>query len=182
MVGVMVLGPGCGSSELQLPAMAPGWSQVQAPDGSDSAVVAGGVRLRASVCAGADLKADSRLLGAEAFTEFMRAQGFEVRETTARGDLVYADVVQAGMAHALRFRVAVLSDSGAAGRHLHQVLLQHGSGAWGVHRSNLAVLAPSGSLDDAVGFAARTKLACWGVLTVAGLDDTFVIPGGYTEL
>ena len=26
------------------------------------------------------------------------------------------------------------------------------------------------------------SLACWGVLTVAGRDDTFVVPGGYREL
>jgi hypothetical protein len=31
-------------------------------------------------------------------------------------------------------------------------------------------------------FALKTRLACWGVLTVAGRDDDFVVPGGYTEL
>jgi hypothetical protein len=61
-------------------------------------------------------------------------------------------------------------------------LLEHGSGAWGVHRSNLAVLGPAGSHADDVTFAAKTKLACWGVFTIAGRDDTFVVPGGYTEI
>jgi hypothetical protein len=182
MVCTIVLAVGCGPSEMHVPATAPGSSHVQAPDGSPSAVVAGGVRLRASVCEGVDLRPDHRLLEAEEFIRFVRAQGLEVRVATDRGDLVYADVINAGTQNALRFRVAVLPDAGAAGRDLHLALLQHGSGAWGVHRANLAVLAPAGSLDDVVGFAARSKLACWGVLTVAGLDDTFVIPGGYTEL
>jgi hypothetical protein len=28
----------------------------------------------------------------------------------------------------------------------------------------------------------KTKLACWGVLTMSARDDDFVVPGGYTEL
>jgi hypothetical protein len=39
-----------------------------------------------------------------------------------------------------------------------------------------------GDPEDDIAFAARTKLACWGVFTVTGLDDAFVIPGAYTEL
>jgi hypothetical protein len=50
-----------------------------------------------------------------------------------------------------------------------------------VHRGNLAVLAPIGSMDQILEFAGRTKLACWGVLTVAARDDDFVVPGGYME-
>jgi hypothetical protein len=100
----------------------------------------------------------------------------------ARLDLAYADVEGTIAGRSLRFRIAILPNAGAAGRELHEALLQHGEGWWGVHRSNLAVLAPPGTLADTVIFAARTRLACWGVVTVAGRDDTYVIPGGYTEL
>ena len=54
--------------------------------------------------------------------------------------------------------------------------------SWGVHRSNLAVLGPAGDPSDTITFAAVTKLACWGVFTIAETDDAFVVPGGYTEL
>ena len=81
----------------------------------------------------------------------------------------------------MRLRVAILPDAPAAGRDLHEAILQHGTGSWGVHRGNLAVLAPIGDPDEIVSFAAKTKLACWGVLTLAGRDDSFVTPGGYFE-
>ncbi|MDF2698430.1 MAG: hypothetical protein K0S65_6814, partial [Labilithrix sp.] len=55
-------------------------------------------------------------------------------------------------------------------------------GSWGIHRANIAVLAPPGSVPDILAFVGKTKLACWGVLTVAGRDDAFVVPGGYREL
>lgn len=151
-------------------------------DGEPHAVVPGEVRLNPSVCEGWNLAQEHRTLRAEDFDRFLRQRGLSTRLTRARADLVYIDIENAGTDAPLRFRVAVLDDAGAAGRDLHIALLQHGKGRWGVHRSNLAVLGPEGSYDDIVAFAARTKLACWGVLTLAGLDDTFVIPGGYAEL
>ena len=36
--------------------------------------------------------------------------------------------------------------------------------------------------DDAVVLAGKLHLACWGTLMIAGHDDSYVIPGGYTEL
>jgi len=75
-----------------------------------------------------------------------------------------------------------LDNADQAGSELHEALLQHGEGAWGVHRSNLAALIPTGPYTEALAFAAKTKLACWGVFTAAGTDDTFVVPGGYFEL
>ena len=81
----------------------------------------------------------------------------------------------------VRLRVAILNDAQAAGADLHKAILDHGSGSWGVHRSNLAVLGPIGNVDQIMELAGRTKLACWGVLTVAGRDAAFVIPGGYME-
>jgi hypothetical protein len=64
---------------------------------------------------------------------------------------------------------------------LHEGILQHGQGSWGLHRANLAVLGPIGSAEDDLRFAAKLNLPCWGVFTIAGLDDTFVIPGAYLE-
>jgi hypothetical protein len=61
-------------------------------------------------------------------------------------------------------------------------MLQHGAGSWGVRRSNLAVLGPIGTMQDDLAFAGKTKLACWGVFSMAGRDDTFAVPGGYREL
>jgi hypothetical protein len=58
---------------------------------------------------------------------------------------------------------------------------QRGPGAWGVHRSNLAVLGPGGADEEDLAFAARTKLACWGTFTLQAGNDAVVVPGGYME-
>ena len=52
----------------------------------------------------------------------------------------------------------------------------------GLHRSNLAVLAPTASPDDAVVLAEEAASRVLGTLAIAGHDDNYVIPGGYTEL
>lgn len=182
MAWIAIQAFGCASSVLHLPGAAPGSSYVEGFDGSERSVVPGSVRLRPSVCADLPTQQEFKPLDADDFARFLKSQGFEVRVTRARLDLAYVDLTHAGSEAPVRFRVAVLADAGAAGRDLHVALLQHGQGSWGVHRSNLAVLAPQGSYDDVVAFASRTKLACWGVLTLTGLDDTFVIPGGYAEL
>jgi hypothetical protein len=140
------------------------------------------MRLRPGVCAGVETKPDFRPLDADAFIDFLKQRGFTTRLIAARADLVYVDVSGLGTPSPVRFRVAILDAPGAAGHELHEALLQHGEGSWGAHRANLAVLAPNAPLEDVVGLAARTKLACWGVLTVAGHDDTYVLPGGYAEL
>lgn len=176
-----LLALGC-SSALHVPGAASGSSYVMAPDGSESSVAPGSVRLRPAVCDKIDLKQDERALDETDFARFLESQGWKVRIVHARADLAYVDILDTGSSAPIRFRVAVLPNAGAAGRDLHVALLQHGQGTWGVHRSNLAVLAPQGSYDDIVACAARTRIACWGVLTLAGLDDTYVIPGGYTEL
>jgi hypothetical protein len=148
---------------------------------SNGAGLGGTLRLHPEVCKEEALKPDFGRLDEDSFVAFLRAHGVEgVRRIRARNDLVYVDVGQGEKA--VRFRIAILKSPEEAGNELHEAMLEHGPGSWGVHRSNLAVLAPSASLEDVLSFVNDTKLACWGVLTFAGLDDTFVIPGGYTEL
>jgi hypothetical protein len=142
----------------------------------------GEARLRPEVCDGvAENKPEKTTLDERALASFLQRAGFQTTATRERPDLVYLDVTNSGGDKPVRLRVAVLADSHAAAADLHKAILEHGSGSWGVHRGNLAVLGPIGSVDQIVEFAGRSKLACWGVLTVAGRDDDFVIPGGYLE-
>lgn len=141
------------------------------------------MRLTPNVCQGvAEMKPEYTVLDESSLMRFLQARGYELRRTRARSDLVYVDVLNGGGDQPVRLRVAVLPSAQGAGRELHEAILDHGPGAWGVHRSNLAVLAPIGSPAQVAAFAGKSQLACWGVLTMAGLDDSFVIPGGYTEL
>ncbi|HEX3343770.1 MAG TPA: hypothetical protein VHS09_04315, partial [Polyangiaceae bacterium] len=131
----------------------------------------GEARLRPEVCNGmAENRPDPTRLDESALASFLQRQGFQTTLIRARADLVYLDVTNAGGDHPVRLRVAVLNDAPAAGADLHKAILEHGSGSWGVHRSNLAVLGPIGDVDQILEFAGKTKLACWGVLTVAGRD------------
>lgn len=142
----------------------------------------GEARIKPEVCRDvAENKPESAFLDENALVGFLQRQGFHTKLVRARSDLAYVDVTDAGGTEPVRLRVAILPNAHAAGSDLHHAILQHGPGSWGVHRSNLAVLAPIGSVDQIVELAARTKLACWGVLTVAARDDDFVVPGGYME-
>lgn len=140
----------------------------------------GQVRLAPDVCSAVpENRPDESHLDEQALVGFLQRQGLQASVFRARADLVYVDVQEGSVT--TRLRVAVLDDAHAARQDLHNAVLQHGQGSWGVRRSNVAVLAPIGDLDQILAFAGRTRLACWGVLTVAGLDDDFVIAGGYTE-
>jgi hypothetical protein len=139
-------------------------------------------RFKQSLCQGENTDEELNLLGEGDFLTFLSKQGLDARLERQREDLVYVNVTGAGATQPVRLRVAILKSSDEAGRELHEALLQHGEGAWGVHRSNLAVLGPIGDPSDDVAFAAKSKLACWGVFTIAGRDDTLVVPGGYFEL
>jgi hypothetical protein len=142
----------------------------------------GEAHVRPEVCSGMpENRPDPMRLDENALAAFLQRQGFQTSLIRARADLVYLDVTNSGGDRPVRLRVAILNDAQAAGADLHKAILDHGSGSWGVHRSNLAVLGPIGNVDQIMEFAGRTKLACWGVLTVAGRDDDFVIPGGYME-
>ncbi len=140
------------------------------------------LRFRPSLCDGEDLRPEQKRLTEDHLIAFLQRQGVDVRVERQRADLVYLNVTGAGTATPVRLRVAVLDNAEVAGRELHEGILQHGQGSWGVHRSNLAVLGPVGSMEDDLTFAAKVKLACWGVFTIAGRDDSFVVPGAYLEL
>lgn len=140
------------------------------------------IRLKPEVCKDVNIAPEHKLLDEKALVAFLEAQGLQVKTERARNDLVYVDVAGAGSKQTVRLRTAILKTPEAAGAELHGAVLQHGPGSWGVHRANLAVLAPiAESPEHALAFAIKTKLACWGVLTLAGRDDTFVVPGGYFE-
>ena len=142
----------------------------------------GSVRLKSDLCEGvAENKPETTRLDEGALVSFLQAHGLQTQTVHARPDLVYVDVTRSNGDKPMRLRVAILEDAPAAGQDLHHAILQHGDGSWGVHRSNLAVLGPIGSVDQILQFAGDTKLACWGVLTISGRDDDFVVPGGYME-
>jgi hypothetical protein len=143
----------------------------------------GKMRLKPSVCTGVNTQPDYATLDEQALVTFLKGRGFPVRMERARSDLVYVELqLNPDTDEWVRLRVAILGSPPQAGQELHQAILEHGSGRWGIHRSNLAVLAPAGDVDEIVAFASRTKLACWGVLTIGGRDDAFVVSGGYREL
>jgi hypothetical protein len=141
-----------------------------------------GLRFKPGLCEAHELRPDGQTLTEANLIEFLSRQQLDVRVERPRSDLIYLVVSGAGTDVPVRLRVAVLKNADEAGSELHRALLQHGPGAWGVHRSNLAVLGPIGSLDDDLTFAAKTRLACWGMFMTAGRDDAYAIPGGYREL
>ena len=140
------------------------------------------LQFRPGLCDGEDLRPEQQLLNEGNLIAFLEKQGVDVRVERQRADLVYLNVTGAGTAQPVRFRVAILEGREQAGRELHGGILQHGEGSWGVHRSNLAVLGPVGSVEDDLRFAAKLNLPCWGVFMMAGRDDSFAIPGAYLEL
>jgi len=141
---------------------------------------AGHSRFNAQLCEGVDLRPEGKHLTVEDLDKHLRALGFEPKAQRERENLHLLDVTAGG--RSVRLRVATLDNAREAGRDLHVALLGHGNGYWGVHRSNLAVLATPGPDEPNGDFAVATKLPCWGVFTTAGRDDTFVVPGGYFEL
>jgi hypothetical protein len=168
---------GCGGYRLPATEGVDGWAQVE------HGRSLGAMRLKPDVCAGLDVKPENGTLDEQSLIAFLKARGLPTRLEKARTDLFYVETqINPDRDEWVRLRVAILPSPAQAGQELHHGILEHGSGWWGVHRANLAVLAPSGDLDKILAFVGKTKLACWGVLTVAGADDDFVVPGGYREL
>jgi hypothetical protein len=173
---------GCASSPLHIAGAPPASAYVVGPRGEPVAAEPGRVRFTPGLCSEDERRTEEGLLDVDTFLAFLRAQGVEARVMGLRGDLSMVEA-RAGTEAPVRFRVAVLPSPGAAGQELHKALLEHGLGAWGVRRANLAILVASPApFEDVIVFASRTKLACWGALAVAGLDDVYVVPGGYFEL
>ncbi|MBX3231397.1 MAG: hypothetical protein KF837_28995 [Labilithrix sp.] len=173
---------GCGGAEMRVKDGPPAYEYLVDFEGKPSNADLGHVRLKPEVCQGLSTAPVGKPLEPDDFIAFLKAQNVEPRVTRARVDLVFVDVASAGTEEPVRFRIASTTSAGAAGRELHTALLQRGPGTWGLHRSNLAVLAPPAHPDDAVVVASKLRLPCWGVLMIAGQDDTYVVPGGYTEL
>ncbi len=155
---------------------------VRTAAGPSSEANPSGLRFKPGLCDAQELRPDGRELTEANLIEFLSRQQLDVRIERPRSDLIYLVVSGAGTDAPVRLRVAVLKSADQAGLDLHEALLQHGPGAWGVRRSNLAVLGPIGSLDDDLTFAAKTRLSCWGMFMTAGRDDTYGVPGGYREL
>jgi hypothetical protein len=156
---------------------------VVAADEVDGPVKLGGARFRSTVCQGIDLSPEFGLLDERSILAFLEKQGIAVRLARVRADLAYVEFQpNPGREQWVRLRVATLGTASQAGQELYRALLEKGEGTWGVHRSNIAVLGPAGELDNVIAVAARTKLSCWGVLTVEGDKEAFVVPGAYREL
>jgi hypothetical protein len=150
----------------------------------DPPIVLNRLKISPAVCDKLDTHTITSPLNQEDFTRFLEAQGVKLEARKARDNLYWYDFPngEAAPNNYVRLRLAVLPDSPHASADLHQSILEHGPGWWGVRRSNLAVLAPKASLQEALAFALKYKLPCWGMFTYGGLDDAYVVSGPYAEL
>ena len=141
-------------------------------------------RIRAEVCKGIDTQSVTRPIAGDDLTRFLRDVGAQNIEVRARGNLVWFDFPGSSPedGDVVRLRLAILSDAKEAANELHVALLEHGPGWWGLRRGNLSVLAPRAGVAEAMAFALRYKLVCWGMFEMAESDDVMVIPGPYMEL
>jgi hypothetical protein len=181
MIALSVALSGCGGKELVLVKGAH-WEPYVYDSRRDAPEPLAAMVFRQKVCAGRELTPEYARLDENDLLDFLRQQQLPVRVERPRTDLTYVLVDDPRTRAPARLRVAILQDADQAGRELAEALVQHGEGAWGVHRSNLAVLGPVGDPTHDLVFAAQIGLVCWGVFTVRGREDTFVIPGGYREL
>ena len=147
----------------------------------DPSVSLGEFKVHPDACKGIPTHPVLTPLTPDDLTRFLESQGVKVAPRQARTNLYWYDFPN-GDGGFVRLRLAVLPNAPAAAKDLHNSLLDHGPGWWGLHRSNLAVLAPKAGLGEAVAFATKHKLFCWGVFTYAGVDDAYVVPGPYSEL
>jgi hypothetical protein len=173
---------GCSSPMLRVTDGSDYKTYVQDHSGGPTGADFRALRFRASTCEGVSLEPDVSRLEPNHLIRFLERQQISVQIERPRADLVYLVLSGVGTESPVRLRVAILDNANLAGEELHAAMLQHGTGSWGVRRSNLAVLGPVGSPEDDLAFAGKTKLSCWGVFSMAGRDDTIVVPGGYREL
>jgi hypothetical protein len=143
-----------------------------------------GVKFREELCEGLDVHTQTTALSQDDLSRFLAATGVGDIEVKARDNLYWfefpGDEPEEG--DRVRLRVAVLDNPQDAAIELHKSLLEHGPGWWGLRRSNLSVLAPKADLDEAVSFAVKYRLPCWGMVQMADRDDVYVVPGPYMEL
>jgi hypothetical protein len=183
VVGAAMLGLGCASRQLGMPANVD-WHQYAIDRDGSGGVTS--LRFRPDACEGHDLRPEYGTLNEASFVRFLQQQRYDVQVQRQQVDvknpeLHYVFVSVPGIFSPVPLRVAVLPNADEAGRALQEAVLQRGPGSWGVRRANVAVLGPIGSSTDDVAFAATTKLACWGAFMIAGTDDAFAVPGGYAE-
>jgi hypothetical protein len=150
----------------------------------DAPVLFNRTKVSPKACENVDTHPITARLNQEDFARYLDTQGLKLVPRKARDNLYWFDFPngQDPPKNFVRLRLAVLEDTPHASADLHQSLLEHGPGWWGVRRSNLAILAPKASLSDALAFALKYKLVCWGIFTYAGNDDAYVIPGPYAEM
>lgn len=157
-------------------------NQLLTPEGdNDPSVTLGAFKFSPNICQGMDVHAQTAPLTADDFSVFLEKQGMKVTPLSARPDLYWYDFPNGQDKGKVRARLAILSSPALAAKDLHDSVLDHGPGWWGVRRSNLALLMPKAGLGEALGFAVKHKLMCWGIFTYAGRDDAYVVPGPYSE-
>lgn len=159
-------------------------NQVATPEGeADPSITLGEFKIKAEVCKDLDTHPASQALTPDDLTRFFESRGVKITPKKARGNLYWYDFPNGKEGDGfVRLRLAVMNDAAGAANDLHNALLEHGPGWWGVRRSNLAVLAPKAGLSEALAFAIQNKLVCWGIFTYAGNDDAYVVSGPYSEL
>jgi hypothetical protein len=148
----------------------------------DPSISLGSFKIASKACEGIDTHPIAGKLTQDDFTRFLEAQKIPQPPVKARGNLFWYDFPGGNPEDAVRLRLAVLDDAEGAAADLHAALLDHGPGWWGVRRANLAILAPKAGVAEAVAFALKYKLPCWGVMQMTHVDDVYVIPGPYSEL
>lgn len=153
---------------------------VMTPEGDeDPSITLSEFKFDSAYCQGIDLHPQLQELTYHDLTRFFAARGVTITPKKARSNLWWYEI--SDEEGSVRLRLAVLDSPEAAAKDLHESLLSHGPGWWGVRRGNLALLAPKAGLKEAVRFAAKYKLQCWGLFTYAGVDDAYVVGGAYTE-
>jgi hypothetical protein len=158
---------------------------LQTPEGDPGPSISlSNFKIAPKTCEGIDTRMVTGPLDQEDLSRFFAGRGVTLKPKKARDDLWWYEFKASDDAGAgsVRLRVAILKDRNGAAKDLHDSLLQHGPGWWGVRRGNLAVLAPRTSLSEALRFAVKYKLVCWGMFSYAGADDVYVVAGGYSEL
>ncbi len=169
--------PGYSSSDVR--------KQLLSPENQeDPSITLGRFKVREEACEGIDTHTITGTLAQDDLARFLEAQGTPAVQVKARGNLYWYDFpgTDADEGDVVRLRLAVLEDSAQAADELHAALLHHGPGWWGLRRSNLSILAPKAGVSEAMAFALRHKLMCWGMASMAQADDVYVVPGPYMEL